>query len=81
MAVYSNNVLPHEYRCPHTGAELRPIWCVDCKNADTAYALYAEFKRAYYNGSPLVEDEQFDNYELNCRRAWPDDTRFEKVGG
>jgi hypothetical protein len=80
MAHYANTVLPHEYRCPHTSAELRPLWCDKCGSLVQCVALYKSFKTAYYVGRPLVTDDQFDNYEANCRRRFPDEQTFHSVG-
>lgn len=79
-AVYNNNILPHEYRCPHTLAELRPLWCSECGALDECISLYTTFKDAYYGGSPLISDAQFDNYEENCRRRFPNEQTFHVVG-
>lgn len=79
-AAYNNNILPHEYRCNHTIAELRPLWCEVCGTLEECTDLYLKFKHAYYSGSPLITDSQFDNYEINCRRRFPNEQVFHTVG-
>jgi hypothetical protein len=78
-AHYPNGSLPHELRCPHTPAELRPLFCTDC-TADEVAERYTTLKTAYYDGEPLMSDEAFDRYEKYCREKFPDDERFHSVG-
>lgn len=76
---YPSGSLPHHLRCHHTGSQMRPLFCNDC-TADDVAARYQELKTAYYDGRPLMKDENFDRYERYCREYWPDDDRFKKVG-
>jgi hypothetical protein len=78
-AYYPNGLVPHELRCPHTPAELRPMLCAEC-TADEAYRTYKALKLAYYGGQPLCDDNRYDLYEMLCRIRWPEDERFHRVG-
>jgi hypothetical protein len=80
MAAICNSSIPHELRCPHTPAQIRPLFCDRC-TADEAYAWYQAAKASYYAGQPLVDDDrEFDRWEMYMREKWPDDKRFEEVG-
>lgn len=80
MTAICHSTIPHELRCPHTPAAIRPLFCEKC-TADEAYVRYAEAKRSYYAGQPLVTDDlEFDRWELYMRKLWPNDKRFEEVG-
>lgn len=76
---YPRHSLPHDLRCPHTGATMRPLFCSRC-TADEVSQRYTALKTAYYDGTPLVSDEYFDRYEMYCREEFPGDMRFYKVG-
>lgn len=76
---YPNNSIPHALRCPHTPAEMRPLFCEDC-TADEVYARYKEMDFLYRMGEPVCGDEEFDRYELLCRKKFPFDERFKQVG-
>lgn len=77
---YNRGVLDHSVRCPHTKAELRPLFCNSC-TADEVYARYLECKRSYYiDGISLADDENFDRFEKYCQDRYPLDTRFYMVG-
>lgn len=79
-AYYPNGVIPHELRCPHTPARLRPLFCEQC-TADDAFKTYITLKKAYYAGEPLCEDWHFDNFEKYCKEKWPNDRRFHDTVG
>lgn len=80
MISYNRDTLPHELRCPHTQATMRPVMCNRC-TAEDLDRVYTELKRAYYAGEkPYLSDGAFDRFEQMCRTRWPEDSRFRRVG-
>lgn len=80
MAAICKSSIPPELRCPHTPAEIRPLFC-ECCTANEAYKWYKMAKSSYYAGTPLVRDDlEFDRWEIYMRQLWPEDKRFEEVG-
>jgi len=76
---YQIGLVPHEFRCPHTIASMRPLFCSDC-TADMVYDRYMEMKRLYYIGTPVANDDNFDRYEMYAGEMFPNDVRFQTVG-
>ena len=79
--MYPKDTIPHELRCKHQDAVmvLRPISCDLC-TADELYTLYSILNTAYRTGEPLSEDHYYDRLEARCRKLFPQDPRFWKVG-
>lgn len=45
-----------------------------------AFKRYLEIKRAYYAGNPIVSDYDYDMFEIECRKLFPEDDDFYLVG-
>ena len=46
----------------------------------TAFTAYVRYKSAYYPGEPVVSDRIYDQFEAECREAFPEDPDFEMPG-
>lgn len=44
------------------------------------FKKYLEMKRSYYAGKPNVSDYDYDMFEMECRKLFPDDDDFYLCG-
>lgn len=72
---YPKDSIPHHLRCNHTGAAMRPLFCVNCTGHEVL-ARYHALDFAYRIGFPECSDLEFDKFESLCRELFPEEASF-----
>jgi hypothetical protein len=73
-------IINRGHHCLHKqNTHYAPVTCYECNEKDYE-RIYLGMKECYYSGTPCYNDKFFDFFEDRCRKLFPENSIFYKVG-